>query len=224
MNAWSIRVERQGLEAKPVVIIDGFAPDPARLIDDASFLRFRPMGEHYPGLRAAVPMTLLEPLLTALAPVLATTFGGRYTAADAFYSIVTTRPEALTPIQRLPHFDGVEPGRLALLHYLSAATPGGTAFYRHRSTGFETVTGARLAAYSAALAADLHRTGEPPSAYYDAASPLFEQVARYDGVANRAIIYRSHTLHCADLPPGSVFDADPARGRLTVNTFLAPQV
>jgi len=224
VNAWSIRIERQGLEAEPVVVIDGFAPDPARLIDDASFLRFRPMGEHYPGVRAAVPMALLEPLLAALAPVLATTFGGSYAVADAFYSLVTTRPEALTPIQRLPHFDGVEPGRLALLHYLSAATPGGTAFYRHRSTGFETVTAARLPAYRVALAADLDRTGVPPPAYCDATSPLFEQVARYDGIANRAIIYRSHSLHCADLPPGSVFDADPARGRLTVNTFLAEQV
>lgn len=224
MTRWQPRVELQGHEREPVVIIDGFAPDPQRLRDAAELLRFAPMGEHYPGVRATVPPALLKPLLEALAPLLAATFGGAYAVADAFYSIVTTPPEQLTPIQRLPHFDGVEPGRLALLYYLAEDAPGGTAFYRHRATGFETVSAARLAAYKAALAADLQHSGTPPPAYCDASSPLFEQVARYDGVFNRAIVYRSHTLHCADLPPGSCFDADPARGRLTVNTFLAEQV
>ena len=224
MIGWQPRVEVQGNEREPVLVIDDFAADPERLRDDAAFLRFAPMGEHYPGVRAMVPRALLQPLLEALAPLLAGTFGSTYTVADAFYSIVTTPPAYLTSIQRLPHFDGVEPGRLALLHYLSADAPGGTAFYRHRATGFETVSAARLVAYKAALAADLQRTGVSPPAYCDASSPLFQQIARYDGVFNRAIVYRSHTLHCADLPSGSHFDADPARGRLTVNTFLDARV
>lgn len=224
MSRWQPRIEVQGTEREPVIVIDDFASHPQRLRDDAAFLRFVPMGEHYPGIRATVPPALLQPLLEALAPLLAATFGGNYAVADAFYSVVTTPPDKLTTIQRLPHFDGVEPGRLALLHYLSDDAPGGTAFYRHRSTGFETVDATRLDAYRAALAADLQRSGLPPPAYCDAGSPLFEQVARYDGVFNRAIVYRSHSLHCADLPPGSRFDPDPARGRLTVNSFLTVAV
>lgn len=220
MSGWRVEVVRHGTETEPVIVFDDFAPEPERFIDDASFLAFRPMGEHYPGVRAPVPHRLLAPLLDRVAGPLAEVFGGGPAAiADAFYSLVTTPPEALTPIQRLPHFDGVEPGRLALLHYLQREPVGGTAFYRHRATGFETVTAARLPAYRAALAADL-RDHVPPAAYVDATSPLFDQVASYAGAFNRAIVYRSHTLHCADLPAGTTFVADPLRGRLTVNTFL----
>lgn len=49
---------------------------------------------------------------------------------------------------------------------------------------------------------------------------MFEQIARFDGPFNRAILYRSNSLHCAWLPSGTAFDADPRSGRLTLNTFL----
>ncbi len=217
----TVRVIRHGREAEPVVVIDAFAPDPQRFIDDAAFLGFRPIGEHYPGIRAAVPHALLAPLLATLAPVIAEVFGLMQTEiADAFYSLVTTAAADLTPIQRLPHFDGVEPERLALLHYLTPVGAGGTAFYRHRATGFETVTAARLPAYRAALDADLRRDGLPPPGYIAGDTPLFERIAAHDGVFNRAILYRGNTLHCADLPPDMPLIADPQAGRLTVNTFL----
>lgn len=219
---WQIAVERQGNEAEPVVVIDNFVADPARLVDDAGFLHFDKRGGHYPGIRAIVPPALARPPVDALTAIIAEVFGlGVPAIVDAFYSIVTTPPSALTLIQRLPHFDGVEPGRLALLHYLSTDERGGTAFYRHRTTGFETVTTSRLDPYRATLANDLRREGPPPPGYIAGDTPLFERVASYAGRYNRAILYRSHTLHCADLPDGMDFAASPYDGRLTVNTFLA---
>ena len=221
-DGWSIAVHRQGNEAEPVVVIDNFAADPARFIDDAGFLGFAPMGVHYPGIRAAVPHALLVPLLDALAPLIADNFGLRDCAiTDAFYSLVTTPPGELTPIQRLPHFDGVEPGRLALLHYLGRDERAGTAFYRHRSTGFETVTAPRLAEYRAALADDLAREGVPGPAYIAGDTAVFAEVAAYRGRFNRAIVYRGNTLHCARLPVDLAMSDDPAAGRFTVNTFLS---
>ena len=220
-TSWRMRVERFGNEQQPVVVIDGFAPDPSRFTDDAAFLSFRPIGEHYPGIRAVVAPVMLRDLLQALSPVITATFSiAAVEVIDAFYSLVTTPASALAPIQRLPHFDGVEDGRLALLHYLSPDPRGGTAFYRHRASGFESVDAARLAAYRTALDADLRRAGLPDPAYIAGDTPLFEQIARFDGVFNRAILYRSNALHCADIPEDMNFSADPSTGRLTVNTFL----
>jgi hypothetical protein len=218
---WTIAIERHGAEAEPVVILDGFAPDPDGLVEDAGFLSFAPVGPHYPGVRAAVPPALLRAMLAALAPVAGTVFGsGPLDVIDAYYSLVTTPPAALAPIQRLPHFDGVEKGRLALLLYLARDERSGTAFYRHRATGYETIDAARLPAYRAALAADLAREGMPEPGYIAGDTALFERLALHRGLYNRAILYRSHTLHSAFLPADMDYRADPATGRLTINIFL----
>lgn len=218
--AWDIAVEHQGHERSPVVVIDGFA-DADRFRDDAAFLAFAPVGPHYPGIRAAVAPRMLAPLLDQLAPVVAELFGaGELQVVDAFYSLVTTPPAALAPIQRLPHFDEVSPTRLALLHFLSPDESSGTAFFRHRATGFEAIDAARLPRYREALDADLRRHGMPDPAYIAGDTPIFEQVALHRGRFNRALLYRSNTLHCAHIPPGVPLLADPLEGRLTVNTFL----
>lgn len=47
-------------------------------------------------------------------------------------------PPVLAPIQRLPHVDGLEAERIAILIYLSGTARGDTGFYRQRATGFET--------------------------------------------------------------------------------------
>lgn len=221
---WSVSVVHQGHERQPVVVIDGFAPDPDALLDDAGFLAFRPMGEHYPGIRAPMAPAVLRPLLAALAPVAADTFGaGALRVVDAFYSLVTTPPAALAPIQRLPHFDELAPTRLALLHYLAKDERSGTAFFRHRDTGFESVDADRYPLYRHRLDTDLRRHGLPDPAYIAGDTPIFEQVALHIGRFNRAILYRSNTLHCAAIPPDMALDADPDCGRLTINSFLDRQ-
>ncbi len=217
---WQVSIERHGIEAQPVVVIDGFA-DADRFRDDAAFLSFAPIGPHYPGIRAIVAPAMLRDLLARLQPVAAEVFGmAGLEVVDAFYSIVTTPPAALTPIQRLPHFDEVSPTRLALLHYVSPDEGSGTAFYRHRSTGYESIRPDRLASYRTALEMDLQRHGIPDARYIAGDTPVFEQVASYAGRFNRAILYRSNTLHCAQLPEKMALDPDPETGRLTVNTFL----
>ena len=220
-EGWSVQVTHHGLERQPVLIIDRFAPAPERFVDDACFLRFEAVSPHYPGLRAPVPPALLRDLLTALAGPIRAVFGvAAFETIDAYYSLVTTIPARLSLIQRLPHFDGVEPERLALLHYLSRDTRGGTAFYRHRTTGYETVDAARFDRYRATLDTDVKREGVPEPGYIGGDTPIFEQIARYEAVYNRAIVYRGNTLHCAAIPPDMLLSEHPASGRLTVNTFL----
>lgn len=216
------RIDRIGRERQPVIVIDDFVPDPSLLRAKAEMLEYRTMGRHYPGLRAEVAASDVEAYLAPVQDLIAGVFGLREPAAiiSAGYSIVTTRPAELTPIQRLPHFDGFEAERIALLHYLDGAERGGTAFYRHRSTGYETISADRHAAYDAALRADVARDGLPEPAYIGGSTPIYEQVARFEARPNRALIYRGHMLHCADLPSDLDFTPDPRRARLTVNTFL----
>jgi hypothetical protein len=221
MPHWTVAVERHGTEAFPIVVIDNFDAAPGRFIDDAECLDLRPMGEHYPGLRANVPRPMLAPLLAALAPIIADVFGiAAVSIEDALYSLVTVPPDALKPIQRLPHFDGVEADRLALLHYLSPLASGGTAFYRHRGTGFESLSADRLPAYRLALDADLQQHGMPLPGYIAGNTGIYEQVVAVAGHFNRALLYRGNLLHCADIPLGLALPTDVRAGRFTVNTFL----
>jgi hypothetical protein len=218
----SIRIDQIGRERQPVIVIDDFVPDPAALRAKAETLDYQVLGRHYPGLRAEVAAEDVDAYLEPVRDLIAEIFGFAEPAAiiSAGYSIVTTRPAELTPIQRLPHFDGFEAERVALLHYLDGAERGGTAFYRHRSTGFETISADRHAAYDSALRRDVGRHGLPDAAYISGSTPIYEQIARFEARPNRAIIYRGHTLHCADLPHDLDFTPDPRRARLTVNTFL----
>jgi len=62
--------------------------------------------------------------------------------------------------------------------------------------------------------------GIPPPGYVNGSTALFEQIAAYDAVFNRALVYRGTSLHSGSLPPDFVPDANPRTGRLTVNTFL----
>lgn len=218
---WQLSIEHHGVEREPVVVIDNFVPDPDALRDDAAMLAYGPMGVHYPGIRATMPHAVARRMISAVSPIVRGVFGApSLDLTEAFYSLVTTRPDDLTPIQRLPHFDGVEPTRLALLLYLSPVAPGGTAFYRHRSSRFETVTAERLPAYRATLESEIARIGVPSPAYIDGDTSLFEQVSRIESRFNRAVLYRGNRLHCAWLPEGTSFDAHPAHGRLTANLFL----
>jgi hypothetical protein len=216
------RIDYLGTEQHPVVVIDDFVPSPDVLIEDAAMLGFQPIGPYYPGIRAAVPKALVSGFWLGLDDLVAQTFNlaAPFSVFESYYSIVTTPPAALQPIQRLPHFDSVEPDRIALLHYISRTEQGGTAFFRHRATGFESISPERHTAYGQSLQRDVAQYGLPPAEYISGDTAMFEQIAQFDATFNRAIIYRGNMLHCAHIADGLALSADPATGRLTVNTFL----
>lgn len=217
-----ITARRLGVEGEVVVIVDDFHPDPEGLRRLAADSSFTPAGVNYPGLRAPAPPEHLSPCGDILAEALGAAFGFTIPSLIATdFSIVTTSPEQLAPIQRLPHFDGTHPRVIALLHYLSGEAMGGTNFYRHRSTGFETVTNERAAQYRQALEAEC-REHPPAPAYFSGSDAKFELIERVPAKFNRAILYRGLTLHSGEIPDPAALSADPLKGRLTVNTFLGP--
>ena len=132
-NRWNVKVECHGNEKQAVIIIDNFARDPEKLKHTAALQQFSIMGPYYPGIRLALPHSTVDDFTRELSPLIMGVFGiNHFDIVESFYSLVTTQPEMLMPIQRLPHFDGLDAGRLALLHYLGKPEQGGTAFYRHR--------------------------------------------------------------------------------------------
>jgi hypothetical protein len=210
-----------GSEAEPLVVIDGFASDPDQLRMAAAQAVFVPAGQHYPGIRAALPDTYLRDQLPLVARALGREFGPcrRIRVVDAQFSIVTAAPAALDVRQRLPHVDAYGRDRIALIHYLSPTNRDGTAFFRHRKTGFETVDETRAPAFFSQLGSEVEAM--PPQGYIADDTALFERTALIDAAYNRALLYRSYVLHSGAIASDAVLSADPALGRLTVTAFLA---
>ncbi len=211
-----------GAEAEPVVIIDNFSPDAEGLLQAGRAATYGPAGRHYPGERAPAPASYLQSRSDVLGRVLSEVFGFPRGAdlIECNFSVVTTPPHALTPIQRLPHFDGTDPGKLALLHYLSPAEAGGTSFYRHRATGYETITSGRLPTYDAALRAEIRAAGLPPAAYVSESTAQFERIGNVPAAFNRMILYRGITLHSGDILQPEKIGGGLETARITLNTFL----
>ena len=221
MTIQTITGQRIGSEAEPLVIIDGFASNPDALRSAAAEAAFMPAGQHYPGIRAALPDTYLRDHLPLIARALGREFGPcrRIRVVDAQFSIVTIAPDALGIRQRLPHVDAYGRDRIALIHYLSPTNRDGTAFFRHRDTGFETIDEARAPAFFERLGNQVAAT--PPKGYIADDTALFERTALIDAAYNRALLYRSYVLHSGAITNDGVMSDDPAAGRLTVTAFLA---
>jgi hypothetical protein len=218
MSGGSYNVRHVGEARQPVVVIDGFHPEPERLRGMAERSGFKTLGPHYPGVQAPADPRHLHPVDPVLREVFADVFGvpGGLSLVQCSFSMVTTREPDLSPIQRLPHVDTLDPGRFALLHYLSDEDTGGTAFYRHRATGAEVLTTQTFDAYRNAL----QNEGEPKPGYMRGSDDRFEEIGRVDAAPNRAVIYRSHLLHSGLIPAELPFSDAPATARLTLNSFF----
>lgn len=212
-----------GHEGQPLVTIDDFSAHPDHLRAAALRAQFEPAGQHYPGIRAPLPPEYLDDHLPVIARMLREVFGryGRVQVIDASFSIVTTLPEALSVHQRLPHCDAFTADRIAFIHYLSPDNSDGTAFFRHRSTGFETINESRRAGYLEQVDAEMRENGLHDARYIADDTALFERIALADARYNRALLYPSFLLHSGAISPDATLSPDPAKGRLTVTAFLA---
>jgi hypothetical protein len=208
-----------------LVSLDNFLGDPQHAILQASLQNFAKITPQYPGVRAALDPAVCGAWLAQLAPLLDQWFGGgtsRRWTMQAWYSLVTSPPHALAPIQRLPHVDGTDPDQIAMMLYLHTTGHGGTAFFRHRATGLSSLTAEAFPRYAEAVAADYQRTGMPPAAYPTDGAPHFERIHVAEGRFNRAVFYRGNILHSGVIDNAAPLSPDPRAGRLTINAFFGP--
>ncbi len=208
-----------------IVFIDDFLDDPQALVEAACASRFEPAAtahKGYPGLRASAPVAytralteLLDPLIKANFPVpepLDVKLG-----LSAF-SLTTTAPEALGPLQRTPHFDASTPHYMAALLWLCDESHGGTGFYRHNATGWQRITAKNRERYLDVYHEEVNRH-HPPPRYFDRSDAQFTLLGMMPARFNRLVVYPGSLLHSACIHPGRSLSDDPRRGRLTVNTF-----
>lgn len=215
---------RIGDEQRMLVVIDDFAANPDALRTAAAGRAFGPARHAYPGVRAELPddYWLQQGATVRQAAAMIGIAPDPVKVIDASFSIVTAPRTALSVSQRLPHCDSHEPGRVAFVHYLDRSEEsGGTAFFRHRSTRFETVDRNRAPIYDGQLDAELRYGRPPPEDYVGADDRLFERIATVSARYNRAVLYRSFALHSGVIPATASLAADPLAGRLTVTGFLA---
>jgi Family of unknown function (DUF6445) len=232
-QGWEIRLAAPRVEAfsthnHRLVTVDDLLVAPDQVVSEVILQKFAKISPQYPGVRAALDPAVCAAWLTQLAPLLEQWFGplGCRWEMQAWYSIVTTPPAQLQPIQRLPHVDGTDPAQVAMMLYLHRTGPlnthGGTAFFRHRSTGLEALTAADYPRYAAALQADVARTGLPPAAYATEGAPHFERTHAVPGHFNSAVFYRGNILHSGVIDNDAPLSPDPREGRLTINAFFRP--
>jgi len=211
-----------GQEKEPVVIIDNFSNALPPIIDAALQANYQKADAAYPGVRAPANPNYLKLRDNMMFRIFSEIFGlSKHIACEnASYSLVTTAPAELSVSQRIPHVDDANPNILAIMHYLKGPEHNGTAFYRHRRTGFETITSSRYEAYQAAVKQDQEVYGPPPQEYICGDTERYEMIGNVKAKADRLIIYRGYLLHSGQITQDMNFSKDPADGRLTVNMFL----
>ncbi len=219
----SIELLQLGEDQCPVVVIDNFARSADRWRGEAAGDGFAFRGDFYPGKRRPVGPDYFADVGRRLGSILRTVYGCRRSLKvdRALYSIVSTCSDQLSLAQRIPHIDDVSAHAFAMVHYLSDAPFGGTAFYRHRSTGLARISAERHQDYLSALEADLAHHGTPQAAYVSGGTPVFEHIGSAGFAYNRAVIYPGNLLHCSIVPKHIDHPDAPQNGRLTIAAFFA---
>jgi len=219
----TVDMRRIGHEGHPLLIIDDFLLGAEALVDFAATAEFGPpRAPLYPGVNAALPEVYQPAIFRALRPSLARAFGltpDTPVHVTGFLALSTLPLDQLQPRQRIPHYDFVIPNALAILHYLT--NRGGTGFFRHTATGFESINAERRDIYGPQLDRELAENSDQLTTFTGPDTPNFSLFDAVDARFNRLVVYRSAVLHCA-LFDGATLTNDPRTGRLTANTFVLP--
>ncbi len=220
----SVRIEKFSTQKHTLATIEDLLAEPDKAIATAKLQKFAKITPQYPGIRAPLDSNAADALATALSPVLSSVFGapaGKW-SMQGWHSLVTSPPDRLAPIQRFPHVDGTDPEQIALMLYLHKTGHGGTAFFRHKSTGLEALTETTFPRYRESLERDAKNGGLPPSGYITDGGPYFECTHRTEGQFNQAILYHGNVLHSGVIDNALPLHEDPSLGRYTINAFLRP--
>jgi hypothetical protein len=148
--------------------------------------------------------------------------GRRRTRMNCRLAMTTTPPDQLQPRQCIPHRDSawIQPQHLAcasVLYLFEEPALGGTSFYRPRQDAQAT---ARLVHDSSTLDATAFSAKYGIGAAYPSGTTrYFEQLASVPARWNRMIFYDGRLFHSGDIGDARALDADPRRGRLTLNGF-----
>ena len=224
--AAQVNLKRIGRERNPLLVIDDIFmdEDAEGLVEYAASAEWAPPETtYYPGVNAPLPPSYLRTLAPVLRPTFERGFGLSAAArlnVYGFLALATWGLDRFGPLQRIPHYDQPTPGNLAMVHYLCKGQGGGTAFFRHQATGYESIDAVRREAYMLRVAEEIEHDSQRLINYAGPETPNYEMVDHVEMRFNRIVLYQSHLLHCA-LFDGARLSDDPKVGRLTANSFYA---
>lgn len=222
------RIQRIPLyEGHQCLVVDDLLADPAAWISAirARHQAFRPTGHAYPGVELWFDEAHTAAIAAYFAARVMATLGlAEVLNAASRASLVTLAPERLAPMQRICHRDdrGVPAGEAvaaSVLYLFDDPALGGTSFYRPRRPPAEI---AALIDDSRVLRNEAFDARHPGFArgYMLEGNDWFDRVATVPARCNRALFYDGGIFHSGDIRHPERLSADPARGRLTINSFL----
>lgn len=220
----NIECYRVGNEQQEVLLVDNYLKGASSLkalaVQQNNFAR---ADSFYPGVRMQVPQEYTIALVKNLGFFMEQFFQlevRNIKSAVTKFSIVTTPPNNLDLLQRIPHFDSPSRKGLAVVHYLQSLPGMGTALYRHIPTNFEYVDEQRYSGYMANIQEKFPSQDKYPEGYISGSTDQFEEVMSVDAVFNRLLMYRGTSLHSGQIGKDYNFDPNPATGRLTLTSFF----
>ena len=217
-----------GNECFPLVVIDNLLPDPEQWRNRAIHSQFEIQhnGDLYPGKRATTGCAYQNAISDIIARLLPNALSRHCGANVTFqnkrihtvYSNANAKAAELKPIQHIPHFDSLDATTWAMVHYLFEEDLGGTGFFRHKRSGFESVNHERKHKYQRMLDDDLAEFGLPRTRFIVGDTDTFEMTHRAEARFNRAIFYPSNVLHSGLLNEADI--ASSTHSRLTGNALF----
>lgn len=220
-----IDTQHFGKEQAPIMVVDNFVSEIDALVAQSTKLTFERNSPFYPGLRAKAPDAYQALILEQFKDQLIQFFElpkPELTFKVCHYSIINTPPQKLKLLQRIPHFDSIDKNGLAAVHYLFKEDLGGTSFYRHKKTGYESINEERQINYFRSLESENGGPNMPKisDGYINGNSPLFERIAEQPAQFNRLIIYRRNSLHSGSIPQDMFINDKPKGDRLSISSFI----
>lgn len=220
----NIECYKVGNEQQEVLLVDNYLKGALALKERAVQINeFARADSFYPGVRMQVPQEYTMALVKHFGFFMEQFFHvevRQIKKAVSTFSIITTRQHDLDLLQRIPHFDSPSRKGLAFVHYLQSVPGMGTSLYRHRPTHFEYVDEQRYSRYTEKIQERFPTEDVYPEGYINGSTDQFEEIASFDAVFNRLLMYRGTSLHCGKIGKEYNFDPSPATGRLTVTSFF----
>jgi hypothetical protein len=220
----NIECYRVGNEQQEVLVVDNFLKGALalkeRAIQENNFAR---ADSFYPGVRMQVPQEYTISIIKNLGFFVEQFFQlevRQIKSAVSKFSIVTTPPNDLDLLQRIPHFDSPSRKGLAVVHYLQSIPSMGTSLYRHKPTNFEYIDEQRYPSYTKKIQERFPTEDTYPTGYINGTTDQYEEIASFDAVFNRFLMYRGTSLHSGKIGKDYNFDPSPATGRLTLTSFF----
>lgn len=221
-----VQIRSVGAEQIPVIIWDDFSDQLTQLkLYACEQACFQPDHQSlYPGLRAPLPETYVKAFRRKIEPVLRSVYElpeqSNWATVYQYLSMINRPESELAVLQRLPHFDSTAEHSFALLLYVNPGKFGGTGFFRHRPSGYETVDRQRFGPFVTAAERHMIRSGPPPARYTTGSSDHFELLDTIAYRPNRLLAYPGQLLHSGLIDPRFDLGADPTQNRLTANLFV----